>query len=261
MNNALFKIEKLFFSISAKPILNDINFEIETGDYLTIIGPNGAGKTTLLKCLMGINGLESGEILFHGNALSQIKQKDLAKNVAYVPQNDGRSLPFSVKEFIMLARYPHLSPFSSYSKNDMEIVAESLEVVGIQRLRNRRLSTLSGGERQMVLIASALAQQTEVILFDEPTAFLDPKYEEAIYTIMEKIHKNGKTVVMVTHDLNGAILHSTRLLIIKEGQLVYNGNPQDIVSGDILSSVYEKPFLFMKHPQNGKSIIVPGALQ
>jgi iron complex transport system ATP-binding protein len=260
MQNLLFKINNLSFSISGKPILRELRFDILQGDYLAVIGPNGAGKTTLLKCLMGIYPCESGQIMFNNVPLADIKQKELARKVAYVPQNDGRPLPFTVKEFVMLARYPHLSPFTSYSSDDKSIVYEALENVGINRLQNRRLNTLSGGERQMVLIAAALAQQSQIILFDEPTAFLDPKYEAAIYGIMDKIHRSGKTIVTVTHDINGAILHSTKLIIIKQGKLVFEGKPQTITSGSILKEVYDKSFSFMKHPQSGKLIIVPGAL-
>ncbi len=258
-NKTLYKIDNLSFSLSGKLILKALSFDIIKSDYLAVIGPNGAGKTTLLKCLMGIHRCESGRIFFDDIDLTEMKQKELARSVAYVPQNDGRPLPFTVKEFVMLARYPHLSPFTSYTQQDKAVVKEALQTVNIARLENRRLNTLSGGERQMVLIAAALAQESEIILFDEPTAFLDPKYESAIYSIMDKIHRAGKTVVMVTHDINGAILHSTKVLILKEGRIVFKGEPQRITGGRILSDVYEKPFSFMDHPQNGKRIVVPGA--
>ncbi len=256
----LYKISDLTFAVSGKIILKKINFNLKKNDYLAIIGPNGAGKTTLLKCLVGIYPCHRKQIAFNTVPLADIKRKELAQKVAYVPQNDGRRLPFTVSEFVMLARYPHLSPFTSYSATDKAIVYEALEAVGISRLHNRRLITLSGGERQMVLIAAALAQQAQVILFDEPTAFLDPKYESAIYEIIDKIHADGKTIVMVTHDINAAILRSTRVLILKEGKSVFDGSPQFITASDILDRVYEKSFAFIKHPNSGKMIVVSGAL-
>ena len=181
--------------------------------------------------------------------------------MSYVPQSDGRILPFTVHEFVMMGRYPHLSPFSSPSREDEEAVRETLVLTGTETFAERHIATLSGGERQKVLIAAALAQGARVLLLDEPTTFLDYKHCEQVSTLLKQLNtESGVTVVSVTHDLNLAALSADRVLALREGGVVYLGGVDGIMNNDVLHEVYDKSFLFVNHPQTGVPIVVPGGV-
>lgn len=251
-------IENLSLSLADKAILNSISMQIFDGDYLSLIGPNGAGKTSLLKCLLRIYPGYTGAIRFHGQSLDRISQKKLARLISYVPQADGRNFPFTVKEFVMMGRYPHLSPFSSFSSEDRDAVHRSLEMTEMMPFASRSMSTLSGGERQIVFIAAALAQGASIMLLDEPTTFLDPRHEAEIYSILKKLNRElGMTIIAVTHDLNNAVLQSEKIAILREGKIMYRGKAQDIMTNEILQPAYDKPFTFVAHPITGQNIVAP----
>lgn len=246
------------FSAGGKRILADVSLTVAAGEFLSIIGPNGAGKTTLLKCLIRINTGGSGVILFEGRPLASYTQRALARLVGYVPQSDGRSLPFTVEEFVRMSRYPYLGPFAAGGPDDDRAVEEALELTGTARLSGRFIDTLSGGERQTVLIAAALAQESRILLLDEPTAFLDPRHVADIHRILFRINRErGVTVAAVTHDINGAALLSDRIGILKDGVVTFTGAPREVMRGEVLSPVYGKPFIFVAHPETGLPLIVP----
>ncbi len=168
--------------------------------------------------------------------------------------------PFHLQQtnFLMLARYPHISRFTSTRKADLKAVAEAFEVTETSSLSNREMNTLSGGEKQMVFIAAALAQGGDVIILDEPATFLDPKHEHNIYQILKKIHnQSDKTIISVTHNINSAILYSDKIAILKDGKIVFSGYSSDVTEGNILENTYNKKFTFVKHPDCDKHIILP----
>ena len=254
----IISIRDYSFSAGGKRILQDVSLTVAAGEFLSIIGPNGAGKTTLLKCLVRINTGGSGGILLGGRPLESYTQRALARLVGYVPQSDGRSLPFTVEEFVRMSRYPYLGPFAAYGPDDDRAMRGALELTGMAHLSGRLLDTLSGGERQTVLIAAALAQETPILLLDEPTAFLDPRHVADIHRILRRInHERGVTVVAVTHDINGAALLSDRIAILREGSATFTGSPREVMRDEVLSPVYGKPFLFVNHPKTGLPLIVP----
>jgi iron complex transport system ATP-binding protein len=258
MKQPVIEIVNLSLIINSKSILNSVSLQIFDGDYLSIIGPNGAGKTSLLKCLMRINSSYEGQIRFQGQSLEKISQKKLAKQISYVPQANGRVFPFSVEEFVMMGRYPHLNPFSSFSAADRDAVHHSLAITGIEPFADRLMNTLSGGERQIVFIAAALAQGAKIMLLDEPTTFLDPKHEAEIYAILKRLNQElGMTIVSVTHNINSAVLQSDKIVILKQGRVMYAGKAQDIIQSEILKQAYDKSFTFMIHPVTGQTIIAP----
>jgi iron complex transport system ATP-binding protein len=258
MKNLLIDIENLSLSIANKTILNSVSLQIYDGDYLSIIGPNGAGKTSLLKCLMRIYPGYTGTIRFQNKLLTKISQKNLARMISYVPQADGRVFPFTVAEFVMMGRYPHLSPFSSFNSEDRNAVDRALEMTRMNLFSTRFMNTLSGGERQIVFIAAALAQGAKIMLLDEPTTFLDPKHEAEIYAILKRLNRElGMTIISVTHDINSAVLQSDKVIILKQGKVMYWGKGQDVMKNEILEQAYDKPFTFIAHPNSGQTIIVP----
>ncbi|HEX9972930.1 MAG TPA: ABC transporter ATP-binding protein [bacterium] len=257
-NNLLIDIENLSLSIANKTILNSVSIQIYDGDYLSIIGPNGAGKTSLLKCLMRIYPGYTGRIRFQDKLPDKISQKNLARLISYVPQADGRVFPFTVEEFVMMGRYPHLSPFSSFNSEDRNAVNRALEMTRMKPFAPRFMNTLSGGERQIVLIAAALAQGAKIMLLDEPTTFLDPKHEAEIYSILKRLNRElGMTIISVTHDINNAVLQSDKIVILRQGKIMYWGKAQDVMKNEILERAFDKTFTFVAHPGTGQNIVVP----
>ncbi len=262
MTSPLFDIKNLSYSVDGKDILKSLSLIVMTSDFLSIIGPNGGGKTTLIKCLIQINKANSGSILFDNLHVEKFRQKDLAKRISYVPQVTETTFPFTAKEFLLLARYPHLSRFTSTRMEDLEAVAEAFKTTETTELADREMNTLSGGEKQMVFIAAALAQGGDVIILDEPATFLDPKHEHNIYQILKKIHnQSNKTIISVTHNINSAILYSDKIAILKDGEITFSGKSSEITKGNILEKTYNKKFTFIKHPDCDKKIILPEVIK
>jgi iron complex transport system ATP-binding protein len=258
MKDAFVEIHRLSCTLGGKGILRDVSVAVEKGEYISIVGPNGSGKTTLLKCLVRIVKNRQGRITIAGKDLDRYRQRDLARLIAYVPQADGHSSPFTVREFVTMARYPYLSPFSTAGARDREAVRSALGATGTEHLADGLLTALSGGERQKVFIAAALAQEAPVMLLDEPTSFLDPKHAGDIMLLLGRIHADlGVTIVVVTHDVNRAVLAGGRVMALKDGVLVFSGEPQAFMNEDTLRDVYDTEFHFVEHPVTGNRLIVP----
>ena len=258
-HGAIIEIEQLHCHREGKEILRGISLEIREGEYLSILGPNGSGKTTLLKCLIRILKGHSGMIRIAGRRVETFPQRELARLIAYVPQADGHSSPLTVEEFLFLARYPYLSPFANTGPIDQDAVRLALETTEIGHLASRSLATLSGGERQKAFIAAALAQDTKVILLDEPTTFLDPKHDAEIRRLLGRINRErGVTLVSVTHDINAAILAGGRIAALKNGTLVFCGEPRAFLQQDVLKDLYGTAFCFVVHPETGTRLVLPG---
>ena len=252
------QVEQLGFSVKAKAILRDVSLEISSGQRVALLGPNGAGKTTLLKCLMRLHQDWTGQIHLNGKALKTYRQKELAQWISYVPQTDRCMAPFTVEQFVTMGRYPYTSPFSTPTQEDRRIIEHSLNLSGCTDFRDRQLNTLSGGERQMVLIAAALAQEAQLLLLDEPTAFLDPCHTRDICRILTEINQGQHlTILMVTHDINLAALTSDRIIALRSGRVVFNDSPHQFMHNTVLEQVYDRSFSLMKHPEADVPIIVP----
>lgn len=262
MKKSLIEIKDFSFAYAGERILKGVSLNVCEGEYISIIGPNGAGKTTLLKCLIRILKGGEGIIRLDGRLLAEYGQKELAKLVSYVPQGDGGGALFTVAEYVLMGRYPYLSPFTTFSAEDRRAAEKALGLTGTAHLAQRGLNTLSGGERQRVSIASALTQGSRIMLLDEPTTFLDPRHESDVLNIIKKVNHNfGITVVSVTHDINHAALHSDRIVSLKNGTVMFDGQAGDIMDNRVLEKIYDKRFNFVKHPENGSLIIVPEAGQ
>ena len=240
-------------------ILDRVTFSVGEGEYLAVIGPNGAGKTTLVRSLIGLWPHQGGTVTIRGKPLSRYRQKELAAVVGYVPQADGGPLPFTVREFVLMGRYPHLSPFTALSASDRDAADRALEQTALSPLAGRRMDTLSGGERQKVFIAAALAQEARVLLLDEPTTFLDPLHQDEVLGILTRLNSEaGVTIVSVTHDINSAAMISDRVMALKDGRVAFIGPPADLMVPSTLKGIFGKTFLFTPHPLTGEPVIVPG---
>jgi iron complex transport system ATP-binding protein len=257
MNDILIDVRNLSFHFGTRRVLNGVNFEVKRGESLAIVGPNGAGKSTLLKCLGRLLKGSPRSICLEGKPLESYRQKDLARWMSYVPQAEGRGAPFTVREFILMGRYPHLSPFSLIGVRDREAADRAMEWTGTRAFSNRPLDSLSGGERQKVLIAAALAQEARILLLDEPTTFLDYKHQSEIESILWKVKRDsGTTLILVTHDINAASLLGDRILALRAGEAVFLGPPEKAMRDEVLRTIYGKSFLFATHPETGLPVVV-----
>lgn len=258
MSQPIIKTSGLNYAIGKRPILKSINVSVTQGQYVTLAGPNGAGKTTLLKCLGGIIGRKLN-VEVCGHALWRYSRKALARLISYVPQYSVWDGSFNVYDFVMLGRYPYLQFFGAASREDKDVVARMLEFTGLTDLAQNYLTNLSGGERQKVFIAAALAQKTRVLLLDEPTTFLDPKHESEIMDLVFRINREyGVTVISVTHDINNAAASADRVIAMKNGQIVFDGATRAFMRNEVLEQVYDKRFLFAQHPCSDIPVVVPG---
>jgi iron complex transport system ATP-binding protein len=251
----LIEVSHLHVEVDKRPLLRDISFSVIAGEHLCITGPNGAGKSTLLRCLNAMTPSSRGQIRLLQKDLLRYPQKAIARQISYVPQNSGRALPFVVEDFLRMARYPHLHWLGSWQTSDQQALENALDITACQHFRHRQMSTLSGGECQKVMIAAALAQDTPLILLDEPTSFLDPFHQAEVHKLIKTLHhQHGKTIIEVSHDINHAGQHADRVLALKDGQLLWLGSADDFMDANRLQALYDQEFVFVQHPQTGRNM-------
>lgn len=226
----------LNFGHKSGPQYRNLSLCAKCGELICLLGPNGSGKSSLLRALVGIMPLHSGSLLFDGRNLRAMSRRNLAKVLAYVPQNTPLA-SISVQETLLLGRTPYLR-FAS-SKNDMAAVDAALDRLGITAWKERSLLELSGGERQKVLLARALAQDTPIILLDEPTSNLDVRYQFEVYELFSQLCRTeNKIVIMAEHDLNLAARFASQVQILHNNTIVVSGPPENILNPDLLRKVY-----------------------
>lgn len=249
----MLEIKNLFCGYAAKTVLQDINLGIENGELLGIIGPNGSGKTTLLRAITRLLKPKTGTIFFGGENIWQMGFKELAKKIAVVPQGLAASL-MSVEEFVLLGRIPHYKKFQLLETNkDREIAQRALGLTDTLKLKDRLISEISGGERQLVLIARALAQEPRLLLLDEPTTHLDISHQVGILDLIRRLNKGfGLTVIMVLHDLNLAGEYCRRLALINEGRIHKLGTPHEVLTYRIIEEVYKTTVVVRENPISAK---------
>ncbi len=238
----MLEVKKLSFKHkdSSKEVLKDISFIAERGEITTVLGPNGAGKTTLFKCITGIWKSYGGEIYVDGKRVDQFSFNKRARFFSIVPQEHEPAFPYSVFEVVLMGRASYIGIFSTPSKKDYTIAEEALELVGISHLKEVPYTQISGGERQLTLIARALAQHAPIIILDEPTSHLDFKNQFQVLFKIKKIVKEKKlTAVLTLHDPNLASIFSDKILVIKDGRILHNGSPKEVITEKTLKDVYE----------------------
>ena len=235
----LMKLDNISFTYETSPVLENLSMSIEEQDFVGLIGPNGSGKSTLLKIMGGILKSDTGSIRFKESPVSKINKKLFAQSVSWIPQDHPMVFPFKVSEIVLMGRHPYLSPLSFESKEDFEISQRAMETTMTAQFSDRYFNEISGGEKQRVMIASALAQNPEMMLLDEPTAALDLKYQVQILSILKNLNADHKmTLILAMHDLNLASRFCNRLILLNEGQIVRDGPPQQVLKKDILEQVY-----------------------
>ncbi|MFA7122724.1 MAG: ABC transporter ATP-binding protein [Candidatus Delongbacteria bacterium] len=250
----MIKVTGLNISLGGLEIIKDITFNIVKGEYLSLIGPNGAGKSTILKSLCKIVPVTSGSAQILGREISGYTGKELASKITYTSQLPSNE--FTVKELIMFSRYPYLSAFSSLTEEDRNKVEESMKITFTSEFAERKLNELSSGERQRVAVASALAQETDIILFDEPATHLDPYYDSQISELIYNVKKSRNiTVVNATHNLNNALKYSDRIMALKNGRIVFTKNANEVTSED-MGSLFGVGFVSMENPVDKKRVMI-----
>ncbi len=251
------QIRQVYFSYLNGLVLHNINLTIKTGEMVGLLGPNGSGKTTLLKLASGILKPNQGEIKLDGSNLSHLKRKTIARSVAVVPQQFHIPFAFTTTEVVLLGRIPFAKAFAEESGVDRQAVTNALELVGISELAQRRFDELSGGERQKVILAMALAQQPELLLLDEPTAHLDITHQVEILELVRNLNmEQGLTVVAAMHDLNLASLYFDRLIMLENGRVSADGTPAQVLTEDRISEVFSASVRVEPHPVTGVPHIV-----
>lgn len=254
----MLEIKSISVSYDQYPALDRVTLTVHAGEIMAIIGPNGAGKTTLMRAVSGITPVLHGEITIGGEKLSNLSTTQRARLLAMVPQ--ARNLPsdFTVYQTVLLGRTPYLGWLGQANATDHAHTKIALEHTQLLTLADRHINELSGGEQQRVLLARALAQTTPVMLLDEPTTFLDLQHQSNFLNLVRQlVTQQNLAVMMVMHDLNLAGLYADRVALLVKGKLKAVGKPQNVLTEEILGSVYEVPVNVIPHPEYGSPLVLP----
>lgn len=237
----MLEVRDLYFAHSSprKVVLHGVSFTVNRGIVTAILGPNGSGKTTLFKCLTGIWNTYSGRVTADGKDVSNLSITEKAKIFAIVPQDHVPPFPYTVLEVVLMGRAPYVSPFSLPSSRDYEIAEKTLRTLGITSLKDRPYTGISGGERQLVLVARALAQEAPCLLLDEPTAHLDFRHQVLVLTTLRRLVVERNLLALVTlHDPNLALLFADHVVLMDKGKVITQGLPEEVITEENISAIY-----------------------
>lgn len=257
--NLMLSVHDLHFSYGSAQVLNGISFNVKKGELCGLFGPNGSGKTTLFKCCLRFLKLKQGTVQMHDSDISKLSIKEMAKIVAYVPQEHKPPFPYLVREVVLMGRTPHLGGVFGIPHRDRMIAMDALNALGIADLAQRPYSQLSGGQRQMVLIARAIAQDTPLLFLDEPTSALDFQNQIRIWKIMRKIVESGKTILACSHDPNQVAWFCDRVIVVGNGGVIADGNPAEAINEQTLGKIYQNTCTVQKTGE-GVRIVMPAGL-
>ncbi|MBB3108501.1 iron complex transport system ATP-binding protein [Paenibacillus phyllosphaerae] len=253
-----FQAEGVVAGYENKTIVQGVSLAIPSNKITVIIGANACGKSTLLKTLARLIKPTSGSITLDGKPIDKIPPKQLARVVGLLPQSPVVPEGINVADLIGRGRFPHQSLFSGWSKKDYEAVAEAMEIMKITDLANRNIDELSGGQRQRVWIAMALAQQTDILFLDEPTTFLDITYQVEILDLLTELNRRqGTTIVMVLHDINLSARYADHIIALRQGKLVAEGAPSEVITSDLIHTVFGMDSTVIDDPVSGSPMVVP----
>lgn len=232
------KVSNLSFSYGSRLILDDVNFEVKDNQFLSILGPNGVGKSTLFRCILGLLPGYTGEILVDGKSTRDIGIKRMAELIAHVPQQHNPAFNFSVYDMVLMGTSVQVSSVSTPGRKQMIMADAALERVGILHLKDRGFNQISGGERQLVLIARALVQQAKILIFDEPTANLDFGNQVRIMNRMKELAGEGYTIIQSTHNPDQTFLFSDAVMAMKDGKVLNYGDPKNVFTSELINTLY-----------------------
>ena len=249
--------ENLKIGYEGKTVVSDLSVDFPKNKVTAIIGPNGCGKSTLLKTMARLHKADSGVICLNGRSIAELPTKTIAKEMAILPQSPTVPGGLSIYDLVSYGRTPYQTGFSKMSKHDREMVDWALCVTGLSELKDREVDTLSGGQRQRAWIAMALAQETDLLLLDEPTTYLDLAHQLEILQLLEKLNEEeGRTIVMVIHDLNHAARFAHHIVAMRAGTIIQEGDAEKVISGDVLEEVFQIDALVVKDPRTNKPAVI-----
>lgn len=249
----MLRIEDLSCGYDTREVIKDVSFSVNRGEFLGIIGPNGTGKTTLFRTITGILRAWKGIILYKGKDVSRISPREFAREVSVIPQILETPFSFSVEEFVLMGRFPHVGRFETMKEKDYRILEEVLDLTDTSSFRERKISELSGGERQRVILAQGFAQEPELLLLDEPTSHLDIAHQVQILDLVKRLNKEKNlTVIIILHDLNLASQYCDRLLLMNDGRVHKIGYPEEVMNYKIIEEVYKTVVVIDKNPISSK---------
>jgi iron complex transport system ATP-binding protein len=241
----------------ARTILDGLDLDIPTGVVTTIIGPNGCGKSTLLRTLARLIRPSSGTVVLDGQDIARYKTREVATRMGLLPQSPTAPEGLTVADLVARGRHPHQSWIRQWSSDDAAVVDAALTRTGIRDLADRRVDSLSGGQRQRVWISMTLAQGTDLLLLDEPTTYLDLSHALDVLDLVDDLHESGRTVVMVLHDLNLAVRYSDHLIAMRDGAVVAQGRPGEVITEELLEQVFGLRSKVIDDPVSDRPLIVP----
>ncbi|GAB4432343.1 MAG: ABC transporter ATP-binding protein [bacterium] len=247
------EVKNLSFGYGEKKVLKDINLYIPSGKFVAILGRNGSGKSTLLKLMAGMFDLEKGWIYINGHDLKSLKRTQIARLIGYLPQFHTSFFPFTVEEVVLTGRASFV--FSVPNRHDREIVEKVMKIVGIEEIRGRRYTELSGGERQLVMFTRVLAQEPKIVLMDEPLSHLDLHNQVKILNLIKELTAKGLTVVAVLHDPNTAFRFADEFIFLKNGSIFRIDSDKKLWDQSVLSEVYDAPLEVI--PYKGRALVMP----
>ncbi len=237
---AILEVKNLSAGYGNGPVIFEVDFSLEPGEFVTVLGPNGSGKTTLLKAVQGLLAHTSGEVRVLGKNLFRMTRRDIARTIAFVPQLFELPFDYSVWEVVAMGRYVHQKRIAGLSADEERQLKTVLEIFGIAHLRERKVSQLSGGERQRAFIARAMVQDAPLLLLDEPSAHLDLNYSLEIFQLLEQLQRqHGKTILLTEHNINLVIPYSKRLVFLKNGRIHAQGPPEALLTKERIRHVFD----------------------
>jgi iron complex transport system ATP-binding protein len=235
----MLEVRHLAFGFAERTVGRDVGFTLAQGEVMCVLGPNGGGKTTLFRTLLGLLPRQGGDILFDGNAIETLSRGEIARLVGYVPQGHAGAFSYTVREMVLMGRSAHLGAFSAPGRRDREVAERVLAMLEVTQLAERPVTQISGGERQLALVARALAQEPRLLVMDEPTAGLDFGNQVRVLEAVTSLAGRGISILFSTHDPDQAFLAAHRALLLAEGRMLALGAPREVIRADTLKRLYD----------------------
>ncbi|WP_156466228.1 ABC transporter ATP-binding protein [Janibacter sp. Soil728] len=249
--------EQITVGYGGDPVIHDLDLDVRQGDFMVIVGPNGCGKSTLLKTLARVNTPSTGQVRLDGEDVHRMRGRAVARRVSLLPQSAVAPEGITVAELVARGRHPHHSLLRQWSPDDESAIAAALERTHLTDLADTAVDSLSGGQRQRAWVAMVLAQDTEVILLDEPTTFLDIAHQYELLELFGELNREGRTIVAVLHDLNQAARFASRLVVMSTGRIRGDGDPATVLTAELVRDVFGLAADVVADPQSGTPMIIP----
>lgn len=251
------RAEALTLRYDERTISQNLSVAVQDGGFTVIVGPNACGKSTLLRALSRLLSPVSGQVVLDGHGLNTLPAKEVARQLSLLPQSSNAPDGITVADLVARGRYPHQSFLRQWSKADEHAVHAAMEATRITALAERTVDELSGGQRQRVWIAMVLAQETGILLLDEPTTYLDIAHQIELLDLLAELNRQGRTIIAVLHDLNQACRYASHLIAMRNGAIMAEGAPQSIINAELIETVFGLPCIIIEDPVSGTPLVVP----